>query len=258
MTAEAYDRFMGRWSRPLAAELVRLVDPRPGQRALDVGCGSGALTGALISRLGVGGVVAVDPQAGFVDTVRERFPGVDVRQGTAETLPVDEESFDLVLAQLVVHFMSDPVAGLRAMGRATRPGGLVAASVWDHGTGPGPLTTFWEAVREVRPGHAGEADLAGTHDGELVDLAARAGLVDAEQAVLTVHQRFESFEEWWEPFTLGVGPAGAFVASLDDAHTVRLHRACRERLPDGPFELPARAWCVLAHPAPTSNPPASK
>jgi SAM-dependent methyltransferase len=232
----------------LAAELVRLVDPRPGQRALDVGCGSGALTGALISRLGVGGVVAVDPEAGFVDTVRERFPGVDVRQGTAETLPVDEESFDLVLAQLVVHFMSDPVAALRAMGRAAKPDGLVAASVWDHGAGPGPLTTFWEAVREVRPDHAGEADLAGTHEGELVDMAVRAGLVDAEQAVLTVHQRFESFEEWWEPFTLGVGPAGAFVASLDDADTVRLHRACRERLPDGPFELPARAWCVLAHP----------
>lgn len=246
VAADAYDRFMGRWSRPLAAELVRLVDPQHGQRALDVGCGPGALTGALVSRLGVGGVVAVDPQPGFVATIRERFPGVEVHAGSAEALPFDDDGFDFVLAQLVVHFMADPVAGLREMGRVARPGGVVAASVWDHATGPGPLTTFWEAVRSLDPGHEGEALLPGTRDGELVEVARQAGLRDPRQAVLTVHLTFDSFEEWWEPFALGVGPAGGYVSRLDDAGLAAVRRACRERLPAPPFQLAARAWCVTA------------
>lgn len=244
--ADAYDRFMGRWSRPLAAELVRLVDPRQGQRALDVGCGPGALTGALVSRLGVGHVVALDPQPGFVETVRERLPGVEVHQGSAEALPFADDSFDLVLAQLVVHFMADPVAGLREMGRVARPGGLVAASVWDHHTGSGPLSAFWDAVRALQPGAEGEDSLPGVREGELVELAGRAGLVEPRQAVLTVHLRFDSFEEWWEPFTLGIGPAGGYVSRLDDAGVVAVRRECRQRLPEPPFELAARAWCVIA------------
>lgn len=246
VAAEAYDRFMGRWSRPLAAELVRLVDPQQGQRVLDVGCGPGALTGALVSRLGVGGVVAVDPQPGFVETIRERFPGVEVHHGTAEALPFDDDTFDAVLAQLVVHFMADPVAGLREMARVARPGGLVAASVWDHGRGPGPLTAFWEGVRTIDPGNEGEANLRGAREGELLELARAAGLADPRQEVLTVHLTFDSFEEWWEPFALGVGPAGGYVARLDAAGLVALRRACRERLPEPPFQLPARAWCVIA------------
>ncbi|HEU4567330.1 MAG TPA: class I SAM-dependent methyltransferase [Marmoricola sp.] len=247
--AEAYDRFMGLWSRPLAAETVRLLEPEQGSHALDVGCGPGSLTGALVSRLGVGGVTAVDPTPPFVEAVRERFPGVEVRQASAESLPFDDGTFDLCVAQLVVHFMKDPVAGLREMARVTRPDGVVAASVWDHATGPGPLTAFWAGVRRLDPNAAGEADLAGTHDGELVELARRAGLAEPRQAVLTVHRRFESFEDWWEPFTLGMGPAGAHVARLDRDARERLREACREELPaDGPFELPARAWCVVARP----------
>jgi SAM-dependent methyltransferase len=247
--AEAYDRFMGLWSRPLAAEMVHLLEPDQGRRALDVGCGPGSLTGALVSRLGVGGVAAVDPAPQFVEAVRERFPGVEVQRAKAESLPFADDSFDLCLAQLVVHFMKDPVAGLREMGRVVRPGGVVAASVWDHGTGPGPLTAFWAAVRRLDPSSRGEADLAGTHDGELVDLARQARLGGAEQHVLTVHRRYESFEDWWEPFTFGIGPAGEIVASLDDAGRERLREACRRELPsDGPFELPARAWCVVASP----------
>lgn len=248
--AEAYDRFMGLWSRPLAAETVHLLEPEQGQRALDVGCGPGSLTGALVSRLGVGGVAAVDPAPQFVEAIRERFPGVQVQRAKAESLPFPDDTFDLCLAQLVVHFMDDPVAGLREMGRVVRPGGVVAASVWDHGTGPGPLTAFWAGVRQLDPSSPGEADLAGTHDGELVEIARRAGFADAEQAVLTVHRRYESFEDWWEPFLLGMGPAGAVVADLDDAGRDRLRDACRDQLPsDGPFELPARAWCVVAHPS---------
>lgn len=247
--AAAYDRFMGLWSRPLAAETVHLLEPEQGRRALDVGSGPGSLTGALVSRLGVGGVVAVDPTPQFVGALSERFPGVEVQQGRAESLPFADDTFDLCLAQLVVHFMKDPVTGLHEMGRVTRPDGVVAASVWDHGTGPGPLTAFWAAVRQLDPSSHGEADLAGTHDGELADLARRAGLADVAQHVLTVHRRFESFEDWWEPFTFGMGPAGAVVTALDDADRARLREACREQLPaQSPFELEARAWCVTAIP----------
>ena len=247
--AEAYARFMGRYSEPLADLFVEQVDPRPGQRILDVGCGPGALTARLVARVGTDHVCAVDPSAPFVEAVADRLPGVEVRRAVAEELPFADDAFDLCLAQLVVHFMKDPVAGLREMGRVVRPGGVVAASVWDHGTGPGPLTAFWAAVRRLDPSSRGEADLAGTHDGELVDLARQAGLAGAEQHVLTVHRRYESFEDWWEPFTFGIGPAGEIVASLDDAGRERLREACRRELPsDGPFELPARAWCVVASP----------
>lgn len=244
VAAEAYDRFMGRWSRPLADELVLLVDPQPSQRVLDVGCGPGALTEALVGRLGAAAVSAVDPQPAFVETVRDRFAGVAVEKGRAEALPYDDDAFDLALAQLVVHFMKDPVAGLREMARVVRPGGRVAASVWDHGTGPGPLTAFWAGVRAIRPDHPGEATLAGTHDGELAAIARDAGWAEVQQAVLTVHRPFASFDDWWEPFGLGVGPAGGFVSSLDDAEREELREACRQLLPDGAFELPARAWCV--------------
>src|SRR4051794_4956319 len=137
---------MGRFSEPLADELLALVDPRPPQRALDVGCGPGALTARLVQRLGAGSVSALDPSPSFVAAARSRLPGVDVRQAAAEALPYDDEVFDLCLAQLVVLFMADPVAGLREMARVTRSGGVVAASVWDHSGANGPLSLFWRAV----------------------------------------------------------------------------------------------------------------
>ena len=148
---DAYGRFMGRYSEPLADQFVELAGVRRGQRVLDVGCGPGALTARLVARCGAGRVCAVDPSAPFVDAVRERLPGVEVHQATAEGLPFADDSFDLCLAQLVVHFMADPVAGLREMARVALPGGLVSASVWDHTTGTGPLSPFWGAARDVDP-----------------------------------------------------------------------------------------------------------
>ena len=244
VTADAYARFMGRFSAPLAERFVDLLAPRPGQRALDVGCGPGALTAPLVGLLGVDAVAAVDPSESFVAFVRERLPGLDVRTAAAERLPFDDDGFDLALAQLVVHFMADPVAGLREMARVTRPGGTVAASVWDHAGGGGPLATFWQAVLEIDPGALDESGLAGAREGHLAALFDEAGLHEVEPGTLAVRVRFADFEDWWQPYTLGVGPAGAYVAGLDAARRAELRSRCAERLPEGPFELEAAAWCV--------------
>jgi SAM-dependent methyltransferase len=242
--ADAYDRFMGRYSSRLAAPFADLTAVSPGQRALDVGCGPGALTAELVRRLGPDGVAAVDPSPPFVEAARERHPGVDVRLGAAEALPFDDVTFDAALAQLVVHFMDDPVTGLREMARVTRPGGVVAACVWDHGGGQGPLSSFWRAVREADPGARGESDMAGAREGHLAELFGEAGLGGIEQTLLHVHVEHASFEEWWEPFTLGVGPAGAYVARLAPEERDRLRERCRSLLPSPPFALPAGAWAV--------------
>src|SRR3954447_15170281 len=166
VAAGAYGRFMGRYSEPLADEFLRVTDLRPGQRAVDVGCGPGMLTTGLVDRLGRDAVSAIDPSETCVTAVRERFPEVDIRLGVAEELPWADGTFDAALAQLVVHFMSDPVAGLREMGRVTRPGGLVAASVWDFAGGRSPLSTFWAAVREIDPGHPAESQKGGGRRGQ--------------------------------------------------------------------------------------------
>ncbi|HZC71899.1 MAG TPA: class I SAM-dependent methyltransferase [Jatrophihabitans sp.] len=242
---DAYARFMGRFSVPLAVEFIELVDPPARAHVLDVGCGPGALTALLVERLGVGAISAIDPSEPFVAAVRERFPDLDVRQSVAERLPYPDAAFDMTLAQLVVHFMADPVAALREMGRVTRPGGLVAASVWDYGNDRAPISLFWRAVRDLEPSSTGEAHLAGTRDGHLVELFAAAGL-EAAQGVLTIRTSFASFDEWWEPFTLGVGPAGVYVAGLDAEQRAELRRRCAALLPDVPFELEACAWVATA------------
>jgi SAM-dependent methyltransferase len=246
VAADAYARFMGIYSEPLAARFVGLLDLQPGQRALDVGCGPGVLTAQLASRLGAAHVVAIDPSTPFVAATRDRVPDVGVHEGSAEDLPFPDDDFDLALAQLVVHFMSDPVVGLAEMARVTRPGGLVGASVWDHAGNRGPLTTFWSAARDVDPRAPDESGLPGTREGHLARLFARAGLNDVEPGSITVTVGFDSFDEWWEPYTMGVGPAGSYVAGLDDRSRESLKRACRARLPQSPFQVDATAWTVTA------------
>lgn len=253
VSADAYNRFMGRFSEPLARQFADLADlgdlgDRPGgRRVLDVGCGPGALTSQLVQRLGAGEVAAVDPSESFVEAARLRFPDVDVRRGTAEHLPFDDDAFEAAFAQLVVHFMADPIAGLAEMSRVTRPGGLVLACVWDHADGgAGPLSPFWKAIRSLDPDASSEAHLMGTQQGQLAELFAQAGLADVDSPTLTVRVGFATFDEWWEPYTLGVGPAGAHVAGLDDAQRERLRARCAELLPAAPFEVAARAWCVRA------------
>jgi SAM-dependent methyltransferase len=242
VTADAYDRFMGRYSMPLAPGFADFAGVAAGQHVLDVGCGPGALTTELAARVGPDRVTAVDPSEGFVAAARERHPGVTVEVAPAEELPFADDGFDAALAQLVVHFMQDPVQGLREMARVTRPGGIVAACVWDHAGGMGPLSVFWDAARALEPGVRDESHLAGARKGHLGELSVAAGLRDVEETALVVEARHETFEEWWEPFTLGVGPAGAFAAGLDPQRQGRLRELCRERLPAAPFVSRAGAW----------------
>jgi SAM-dependent methyltransferase len=245
VSADAYGRFMGTFAEPLASQFAACLRLAPGQRALDVGCGPGALTAVLVAGLGAGSVSAVDPSESFVAAVGERLPGVDVRCGVAEALPWPDDTFDRTAAQLVVHFMTDPVAGLAEMARVTRPGGTVGVTVWDFAGGAGPVSLFWRAVRMVDPAASDESDLPGTAEGQLADLLGQAGLRAIESTALTVNVGFSSFEQWWEPFTLGVGPAGNYLAGLDDQQRASLRDACAEMLADVPFTVSARSWTAL-------------
>ena len=248
VSADAYLRFMGRYSEPLAAQFADLAGIRGGQRLLDVGCGPGALTAELAGRAGPEAVSAVEPSGSFVAAARERLPGVDIRQAAAEQLPFGDAAFDAALAQLVVHFMADPVAGLREMGRVTRPGGVVAACVWDHAGGRGPLSAFWQVVRELDPGADDESNLAGVREGHLAELFAQAGLDAVQVTTLTVTVRQAGFESWWETYTLGVGPAGAYLTALSADRQDELRELCCRQLPEGPFEISATAWAATARP----------
>lgn len=246
VTGDAYQRFMGGFSEPLAPLFADLagVAAGSGSTVLDVGCGPGALTAELLARLGPGHVTAVDPSEAFVEAVRARLPGTAVLRAGAERLPLPAGSVDAALAQLVVHFMSDPAAGTAEMARVTRPGGTVAVCVWDHGGGRGPLSAFWAGVLDVDPDARTESALPGSHRGDLSRLLSSGGLSDVEETELTVRRPYATVEQWWEPYTLGVGPAGDHVARLDRRGRDRLRDACAARLPEPPFTVEAVAWAA--------------
>lgn len=258
-SAEAYDRHVGRYARQLAEALTDLARVRHGERALDVGCGPGALTAVLTALLGAGNVSAVDPSEPFVAACRARLPGVDVRIAPAERLPFEDESFNVVLAQLVVNFMSDPLAGVREMVRVARRGGRVAACVWDYPGQMVMLRTFWDAATELDPERAPTLDegrnMGFCRDGELTELWNQVGLEATASRPLLVGADYSDFDDFWRPFVAGVAPSGAYCSSLGSIQREALRRECWRRLgrPEGRFHLTARAWSVVGSKPNTSQ-----
>jgi SAM-dependent methyltransferase len=248
--AEAYDRFIGRYGASLAQALIAFAGVEPGMRAMDVGCGPGALAGALAARLGAGHVAAAEPSPTFVQAARERLAGVEVVQAPAEALPFADGRFDAALSQLVVNFLADPLRGVREMARVTRPGGVVAACVWDYAGAMTLLRAFWDAAREVDPVGGAAADegavMALGRADALADLWGAAGLRDVRATAIEATARYDGFADLWAPLTAGVGPAGAYCAALDDGRRAALREALQARLGVGnePFELSARAWAA--------------
>jgi SAM-dependent methyltransferase len=249
VAGQTYDSFMGRYAAPLAPLFADAAGVSPGARALDVGCGPGALTGVLAARLGADAVSACDPSPPFVAACAERHPGVDVRLGRAEALPFDDGCVDHALAQLVLHFVSDPAEAAAEMARVVRPGGVVGACVWDFADGMEMLRAFWGAALSLVPDAPDEArTLRFGRPGEIPELFAGAGLVDVVESTLTVSSTYASFDELWRGFLAGVGPAGAYCLSLGEADRDRLRSALFTRCgePAGAFTLGAVARCAVA------------
>lgn len=245
--AGSYDRYMGRYSSRLAPPFADFAGVRAGMRALDVGCGPGALTGSLAERLGAERVAAADPSERFAAACAAHVPGADVRRAGAEGLPWPDRSFDAVLAQLVVNFVDDPPRGVREMRRVAREGGVVAACTWDYAGEMEMLTTFWDAALALDPAAPAEGRrMRFCTPDELHRLWLDAGLSGVSTGALETAVTYESFDDFWDPFTAGVGPGGAYCASLAPQAQIELRDECRRRLeePEGAFELRARAWAV--------------
>lgn len=248
VTGSAYDSYMGRYSRGLSERFADAAGVAAGDTALDVGCGPGALTGVLVARLGAGAVYACDPSPSFRDECAARHAGVDVRLGHAESIPFETATVDHALAQLVLHFVSDPPQAAREMARVVRPGGSVAACVWEFDEGMEMLRAFWDAALTVDPAAPDEArTLRFGRAGEIAELFASAGLERIVESTLSVASTYESFDELWGGFLTGVGPAGSYCVSLSGGDRDRVRAALLARLgsPSGPFTLGAVARCAV-------------
>ena len=246
-SAEVYAKHVGRYGDQLAAEVADAAGIAQPMSALDVGCGPGLLTAELARRLGPENVAAVDPSASFVQAAHAAVPGADVRQGAAEKLPQFGRPFDAVLAQLVVNFMADPPRGVLEMRVAARPGGVVAAAVWDYAGEMTMLRAFWNAALELDP-HAPDEGrtMRYAEPSELEALWRHSGLREVETAALIVSADYEDFADYWSPFPTGLGPSGAYCASLPPERQTQLKDQVFLELgePRGSFRLSARAWFV--------------
>ncbi|HEV2891744.1 MAG TPA: class I SAM-dependent methyltransferase [Frankiaceae bacterium] len=242
-SADGYDRLMGRYLPSLAPAFADAAGVVAGLTALDVGCGPGGFTRELVARLGVANVAAADPSPPFVAACRDRLPGIDVREAAAERLPFDDGAFDLTLSSLVVGFLADREAGAREMLRVTRPGGTVAACFWSSDGMPA-LRTFWAAAASLDPSVQGDGIRFGTEEGDLTGWLAAAGATDVTGGRLTATSTYDGADDWWSGFTQGVGPVGAYLASLDAGHAAALRDAAWRSLgaPEGAFTLTNVAW----------------
>jgi SAM-dependent methyltransferase len=246
-SGDAYDAFMGRYSRPLASVFADAAEVAPGQTALDIGCGPGALTSVLVQRLGAGSVSACDPSPPFVAECAVRHPGVHVRLGSGESMPFDDNSFDCALAQLVLHFVTDPATVGKELGRVLRPGGLAAACVWDFAQEMQMLRAFWDAANVIDSDAPDEArTLRFGGEGEIAGFLEAAGFEQIVESKLTVSSTYENFDELWSGFLAGIGPAGAYCLSLPDQQRLAVRTEMFKQLgsPSGSFTLSGTARCA--------------
>lgn len=255
---EGYQRRIGRYGPSLARGFIAACGLAPPQRALDVGCGTGALTAELVRTLGPDAVAGADPHAVSVQICRERLPDVDVRVAPAEALPFGDASFDAALAQLVVAFMDDPRAGVLEMCRVVRPGGTVAACVWDFGEGMRALRAFWDAATAIDQA-ARDFDQANSHayttaEG-LAELWSSAGIRDVRTGQVVAESRYADAADLWEPMQVPDGTPGRYLENVPAGRREEIRRRMLDALevPDaGAFTLTARAWFVRgSSPGPT-------
>lgn len=250
--AEAYERFMGRWSQHLAPPFLKFAGLNDGDRVLDVGSGTGSLAFAVQKEAPTSRVVGIDFSPAYVAYAQSRPGGdrVTFEEGDAQRLRFPDGSFDRSLALLVVNFIPDRSAAVREMARVTRPGGVVAAAVWDYGDGMEMLRMFWDEAAAVDPASKlkDERHMPVCRKGELEGLWKAQGLLDVREEALVIATTFSSFDDFWSPFLEGQGPAGAYVASLTDGSRRELEQRLRRRLlghgGDRPITLNARAWGV--------------
>lgn len=241
---------MGRWSRVLAEAFVDFAQISEGTRVLDVGCGTGAVSFAAGRRIGNGSVVGVDLSSEYIASARSSAKGnCSFEVGDGQRLPFPNASFDAAISMLALNFMPDPDAAAREMTRVTRPGGLVAAAVWDYGGEMLMLRKFWDAVVEIDPlaESLDEKHLPLCAEGDLERLFHKAGMAAVQGGPIVIQTRFASFDDYWEPFAEGQGPAGAYVAPLSPDRRKMLRDKIESQLQassGGEIELSARAWAA--------------
>jgi SAM-dependent methyltransferase len=252
---ESYDAYMGRWSRCIAPLFLDRLEAAEGLDWLDVGCGTGALSEAILARCGPGSVAGVDPSSGFISRALETLddPRATFLIGDAQALPVGSGTFDLVVSGLMLNFVPDRLKALEEMNRAARPNGRVCFYVWDYpGGGVEFMGAFWQAAASLDPDAADLSEarrFAFCEPSALKELASAAGLVSIACEAIEAPTVFRDFDDYWRPFTLGAGPAPGYCASLAPDRRERLREVLRERLPvheDGSIPLKVRAWAVTS------------
>lgn len=247
-----YESFMGRWSRPVASEFLAWLNEPPGRRWLDVGCGTGALTAAILAQSAPASVVGVDPAEPFVVFARQTVPDqrADFRLGNALNLPVDSSNFEMVVSGLALNFVPDALAALGEMARAAGPGGRVAVYVWDYAGKMEMLRYFWDAAVALNPAaaHLDEGSrFPLCQPAALEAVFNRAGLQAIAQTALDVSTNFHDFNDFWRPFLGQQGPAPGYVKSLAAGQRATLKQQLQKMLPvqpDGSISLVARAWAI--------------
>jgi SAM-dependent methyltransferase len=249
-----YERYMGRWSRKLAPVFIDWLGAAPGLDWLDVGCGTGALTAAILAKASPRKVLAIDPSTAFLDAAaRINDPKATFAIADADRVPAETGSMQVAVSGLVLNFVPDIQKALGEMRRAVKPGGVIGFYVWDYpGGGMEFISRFWRAAASL-DARAAEADEARRFPGCTLegvrDTAIRAGLTRIETSALEIDTVFENFDDYWEPFTLGTGPAPGYAAKLDEAGRSRLQQALATDLAvaaDCRIDLRARAWAVKA------------